>query len=52
MAKRVTVTLTDAEAVALLVAADLYANELMEGTGRKDAAITRATRKIEDARHR
>lgn len=50
MRKHIIVKLTDAEAVALLVAADLYANELMEGTGRKDAAITRASRKIEEAR--
>jgi len=52
MRKHIIVKLTDAEAVALLVAADLYANELMESTDRKDAAITRASRKIEEARSR
>lgn len=46
----VVVKLTDAEAVAILVALDLHAQMRAEGTGTKDAANTRATRKIEGAR--
>jgi hypothetical protein len=40
------ITLTEAEAVAVLVAADLW----FEETEQRDAALTRAVRKIEEAR--